>query len=109
MRRTSWIPLLAGMLLLSAPGCSSVVADLPGSVVRDGDVVRGTGTVLWFSIEGGFYAIQGDDGVAYDPINLPRDLHVDGRKVDFHARIRRDLAGFHMVGPIVELIEISPR
>ena len=109
MRRNPWIPLLAGMLLLAPTACSPTIAEPSGGVIRDGDVVRGTGTVRWYGIEGGFYAIRGDDGVTYDPINLPRELHVDDRRVHFHATVRGDLLSFHMAGPIVELVEITPR
>ena len=71
------------------------------------DIARGTGTVKFLSLEGGFFAIVGDDGVAYDPTNLPSGFQRDGLRVRFEARLRRDLVGIHMVGPIVEVISIA--
>jgi len=72
-----------------------------------GDSVRGTGTVQFFRIEGGFFAIRGDDGVTYDPTNLSSAFQRDGLRVRFEAVIRRDLGGIHMVGPIVDVISIA--
>jgi hypothetical protein len=71
------------------------------------EIVRGTGTVSHFSIEGGFFAIRGDDGVVYDPIDLAAEFQRDGVRVRFEARLRKDLIGVHMVGPIVEITSIS--
>jgi hypothetical protein len=78
-----------------------------GTVVVTGDVVRGTGTVQFLSVEGGFFAIRGDDGVTYDPTNLPSGFQRAGLRVRFEARIRHDLGGIHMVGPIVDVISIT--
>lgn len=109
MRRTPLIALAAG-LLLSAAGCPPTGADVPpGSVTREGNVVSGTGTVHWFNLEGGFYAIRGDDDVTYDPMNLADEFKKDGLRVRFRANLRNDMGGFHMVGPIVEILEIAPR
>lgn len=78
-------------------------------VVREGDLVRGTGTVRWFEVEGGFYAIEGDDHTTYDPLSLPKEFQKDQLRVYFEARIREDLMGTHMVGPLVELLTIRER
>jgi hypothetical protein len=107
MRRTPLVALLAGMLLLTAAACPPTGTDVPGDVDRDGDVLTGTGTVRWISLEGGFYAIRGDDNVTYDPINLPAELREDAVRVRFQVRVRNDLVGYHMVGPIVEIQEIT--
>jgi hypothetical protein len=109
MRRTPLIALLAGMLLLSAAGCPPTGSDLRGRVEHDGDFVTGTGTVYWFSLEGGFYAIRGDDGVTYDPMNLPADFKQDGVPVHFRVKVRNELISIHMVGPVVEVVEITRR
>lgn len=107
MRRTPLVALLAGMLLLTAATCPPTGSDVPGRVVRDGDVVTGTGTVRWYSLEGGFFAIRGDDRKTYDPIDLPADFREDGVRVHFRARVRNDLVSVHMVGSIVEIQEIT--
>jgi inhibitor of cysteine peptidase len=65
------------------------------------------GTVVYKDFEGGFYAIDADDGSAYDPVDLPREFTVDGLRVQVTARVRDDLASFHMYGRIIEIISIS--
>ena len=71
------------------------------------DITDLRGTVFFSNLEGGFYAIRGDDRVTYDPINLPAAFRRDGLRVVATLRIRRDLAGTHMVGPIVEVVRID--
>ena len=108
MKRT-----LAGLLTLlalagsSACGGSSSPTSPTGTVVVTGDVARGTGMVRFYTFEGGFFAIRGDDGVTYDPTNLPSSFQRDGLRVRFEALIRRDLGGVHMAGPIVDVISIA--
>lgn len=109
MRRTPLVALLAGLLLLTAAACPPTGIDSRGSVIRDGDVVTGTGTVHWYSLEGGFFAIRGDDDRTYDPMNLPEEFREDGVRVRFRAKIRNDMGSFHMVGEIVEILDISRR
>jgi hypothetical protein len=67
------------------------------------------GVVKRIELEGGFYAILGDDGVTYDPINLPADFQTDGLAVEADARKRTDLLGIHQAGPIIELDRIRAR
>jgi len=98
MRRRSFLALALGALLPAGCYLSTAAGE---------DVVSGTGTVRWFSFEGGFFAIQGDDGVTYDPVDLAEEFRRDGLRVRYRVRIREDMAGFHMAGPIVEILEIS--
>jgi hypothetical protein len=67
-----------------------------------------SGTVQWYSIEGGFWAIRGADGKTYDP-SSPLDSRWQKSNLPIHAvvRVRSDLASFHMVGPIVDIIHIE--
>jgi hypothetical protein len=74
-----------------------------------GPTIHITGIVRHSEIEGGFYAIHGDDGVMYDPTNLPQEFQKDGLSVEAEARRRDDVAGIHQVGPIVELERIRRR
>lgn len=71
------------------------------------DVLRGTGTIRYQTIEGGFYGIVGDDGTRLDPSNLPSSLAVDSVRVRYLARPRHDAVSFHMWGQIVDLISIE--
>ncbi len=104
--RATLVGILA-ILTMAACGGSITPTSPTGTVVVTGDVVRGTGTVQFLRVEGGFFAIRGDDGVTYDPTNLPTGFQRDGLGVRFEARIRRDLSGTHVVGPIVDVISIT--
>jgi hypothetical protein len=113
MRRSAIAPLLLAALL-AAGACSPLLTDEEatdavhgGFVTRHGDLVSGTGTVLWYGLEGGFFAIRGDDGKVYDPINLPAAFARDGLKVRFSAKVRHDMGSIHMVGEMVEIQQIS--
>jgi hypothetical protein len=104
MQRRSFLRLALAAPLLT--GCS-VFDPGEGAADGEGEIVSGTGTVRRFDLEGGFFAIAGDDGVTYDPTNLAEEFQRDGLRVRFRARVRDDMAGIHMVGPIVEILEIS--
>lgn len=78
----------------------TAVAGTPDSVVTI------TGVVRHFDLEGGFFAIRGDDGVTYDPSNLAEEFRRDGLRVRARVRLRPDMGGIHMVGPIVDVIEM---
>jgi hypothetical protein len=72
----------------------------PDNLVRDG-------TVRFFTLEGGFWAIAGDDNVTYDPMTpLAVEFQRDGLRVRFEAKVRDDLGSTHQVGPVVEIIQI---
>jgi hypothetical protein len=73
----------------------------------DPDVIVLTGTIRFFALEGDFFAIRADDGKTYDPINLPPDYQKDGLRVRVRARLRADMLGVHMVGPIIEILSID--
>ncbi|RJQ61243.1 MAG: hypothetical protein C4517_09070 [Stygiobacter sp.] len=66
-----------------------------------------TGTVKRIELEGGFWGIVSDDNQNYDPINLPQIYQVDGKRVKFSFKERKDLASIHMWGTIIEIIEIN--
>jgi hypothetical protein len=72
--------------------------------------IRVNGTVHYFTLEGGFWAIQGDDGVTYDPMNgLAAAFQRENLRVVMVAKLRNDMGGIHMVGPIVEILSIQPQ
>lgn len=71
------------------------------------DAVCVTGTVRYITLEGGFWAVRGDDGTTYDPLGgLPQDFQQDGLRVRLDARIRTGVGSFHMVGPVVEILAL---
>src|SRR5262245_19047855 len=99
---------LAEIPLVATLSCTET-DDSSNRVVPNQDLVMGLGTITYVSAEGGFYAIQSDDGPLYDPLSLPENLQVDGQRVRFTVRVRDDLIGFHQVGPIVEVVDIERR
>ncbi|MFH0914254.1 MAG: hypothetical protein V1849_03075 [Chloroflexota bacterium] len=70
------------------------------------DMVSGTGTVKFISLEGGFYGIVGDDGQNYDPLNLAKEFQQDGLRVRFEGR-KKDVATIRMWGTPVEITRIE--
>jgi hypothetical protein len=93
------------ILMISLIGCGSPTApELPDGAIRV------NGTVQYFNIEGGFWAVRGDDGVTYDPIaGLSPAFQRDNLRVTMIAKIRTDMGGIHMVGPLVEILSIETR
>ena len=65
------------------------------------------GTVVWQTLEGGFFAIHTDDGKKYDPINLPEAMKQDGLRISVQARLKEGAVSFHMYGPIIEIVDTT--
>jgi hypothetical protein len=94
---------MAGALFSAA--CASPTAPQvpPGAI-------QVSGTVRYFTLEGGFWAVRGDDGVTYDPMNgLASEFQRENLRVTLVAKVRTDMGGIHMVGPIVEVLSIQTR
>jgi hypothetical protein len=75
--------------------------------ISNADTFELQGTVVHKNIEGGFYAIDGDDGKKYNPVNLSESFRKDGLKVKVTARLRMDAMSIHMYGAIIEVVEIA--
>lgn len=95
---TSLTVLMTLALIISSCGSSSSESDQ--------NRISMSGTIRYSPLEGGFFAIVGDDGTTYDPLNLEPSFQIDGLRVRMVAEIRSDLAGIHMVGPIIEIKSI---
>lgn len=67
------------------------------------------GTVVWMELEGGFWALRGEDNRIYEPINLPATYQIDGLPVIVKGLIRRDHVSIRMAGPIIEIQSINKR
>jgi hypothetical protein len=94
---------LIALSILSA-ACSSPTAPVPPGAIRV------NGTVRYFTLEGGFWAVRGDDGVTYDPMNgLASEFQRENLRVTLVAKVRNDVGGVHMIGPIVEILSIERR
>src|SRR5947209_18001760 len=86
-----------------ALSCGSPAApDVPAGAVRV------TGVVHFYSLEGGFWAVRGDDGVFYDPMNgLPTAFQRENLLVTYNVNILFDVGGINYVGPIYVIIKIE--
>jgi hypothetical protein len=93
--------LLLGLVLAMACRSAPAPDELPAGAIRVNGVVH------FYSIEGGFWAVRGDDGVTYDPLNMAAEFQQENLRVSMVVKVRNDLAGIHMVGPIVEIIQIQ--
>ena len=90
-----------------APAGITSAAVRGDSVACKGDVCV-NGTVRHFDLEGGFWAIRGDDDVTYDPVGgVPEAFRREGLRVRLDARRRNDMGGIHMAGPIIEIISLT--
>ena len=97
------------VFLIAASVFASACAS-PTSPGLESGVVSVNGTILYFNLEGGFWGVRGDDGVTYNPMNgLGTAFRRENLRVAMVARVRNDLGGIHMVGPIVEVISIHSR
>ena len=65
------------------------------------------GTVAYKDLEGGFFAIDGDDGSKYDPISLPESFRKEGLEVTVTARLRKHAMSIHLYGPIIKVVNIA--
>jgi hypothetical protein len=97
--------LLGAIVIMASLACGSPTSpDLPAGAIRV------NGTVQYFNLEGGFWAVRGDDGVTYDPIaGLAPAFQRENLRVTMVAKIRTDMGGIHMVGPLVEILSIETR
>ena len=96
--------LLAGIVAAASIACASPTSP----ATPPAGTLQVKGTVQFYTLEGGFWAVKGDDGVTYDPEGgLPVRFQVQNRRVTMVAKVRNDLGGFHMVGPIVEIVSIE--
>ena len=105
MHRALWFA-----LLLAACGRSDGdwVTPAPPAATA-GTTMTITGTVRHFDLEGGFYAIRGDDSVTYDPTNLPAEFRRDGLAVEAVVRIQKNVLSIRQVGTIVDVERIRRR
>ena len=85
----------------------SSLAETPASPSVDAFEI--TGTVVYRDIEGGFYAIDAEDGSKYEPMNLPESFRKDGLKVKVTAQLKTDVMGFYMYGSVIEVVDIVAR
>lgn len=97
--------LAVAAILVAGATASCSLSELLSPCPRD--LVCVDGTAQFFSVEGGFWAVSGDDSVTYDPAGgLPTDFRTSGLRVHLRARMRPDLYSIHMAGPVVDIVSI---
>jgi hypothetical protein len=64
---------------------------------------KGSGTVVFIELEGGFYGIVSDGGERYDPLNLDDEFKTDGLRIRFEAMTIQEQVGIHMWGELAEV------
>ena len=85
--------------LLTLAGCGDGSSTSKPLLSRDG-------TVRFVPLEGGFYGIQGDDSVRYEPASLSSGFQQEGLRVHFIAKAVSG-PGVHQWGMPVEIVSIS--
>ena len=85
---------------------SSETASSHNTVPSQADTLELQGAVVHKDLEGGFFAIDGDDGRTYDPVNLPESFKKNGMRVKATVRVKKNVGSIHMVGETVEIVNI---
>ena len=96
------LDLLGMILMVSFVSCTMVETPSDSTVVVEGRVSHK-------DIEGGFWAIDADDGRQFTPLNLPVAFQQDNLKVAVRATLASDVASIHMYGVPITILEIKPR
>ncbi|MEW5842131.1 MAG: hypothetical protein AB1775_02570 [Bacteroidota bacterium] len=78
-----------------------------GTETENSNYEFAVGTVVHGGVEGPAFGIRTDDGKNFDPINLPIEFQVYGKRISFKYIVRNDLTSTHMWGTIVEIIEVK--
>lgn len=101
---------LLAFLLLSLTACAprgemtqerTSTASAPD--MPDTDTLTITATVVYKNLEGGFWALDADDGAKYNPINLPETFQEDGLRVRAEVKPRPEIMSIHQYGMLVEI------
>ena len=106
--------LLSGLIILmmlTTTGCRAM-GNSPGadeSAAAPAETITITGRIVYLAVEGGRFAIRGEDGRTYNPENLPDTFRKAGLPVKATARLRPDVMSIHMIGPVIEILEIAVR
>ena len=66
-----------------------------------------TGKSRFIGLEGGFWAIEGDDGKKYTPINMPEQLKTEGARVRIRGQILEGAASLSMYGEAIRIISFE--
>ena len=65
------------------------------------------GKSRFIGLEGGFWAIEGDDGRKYTPINMPEQLKCEGATVKIRGQILKGAVSLSMWGEAIRIISFE--
>lgn len=109
MQKKIFLPFVAFALILLWSSPALAGGTLPEKNTEAHNSFTFEGTVVHQELEGGFFAIQTDDGKTYVPMNLTKEYQKDGLQVRIEAILRKDIGGIHMVGDTIEIIKIEKK
>ena len=94
--------ILVVLLLTCAPHLTLAAQQTPPATLHL------TGQVEFENTNGGFFAIIGDDGVKYQPTNLPHKMRTNGLPIKFDATVNDNIVSIFMWGTIVDVSNVMP-
>ncbi|MDP2362309.1 MAG: hypothetical protein Q8M94_00925 [Ignavibacteria bacterium] len=110
--KTLLIPILICLMFISScntsENTSSIIEPFNDNSVENTNL-KIIGNVVYYTIEGGFYAINEESNRVYEPINLPERFQIDGLKVYVEAKRRTDLGTRRQVGEAIQIRTIKQR
>ena len=69
------------------------------------DMINVTGTIVFKGMEGGFYALDADDGRKFMPQGMNKALLKHGMKVQVSGIILKDMLTFQQYGEVLKVTE----
>lgn len=69
------------------------------------NMINVTGTIVFKGMEGGFYALDADDGRKFMPQGMNKDLLKHGMKVQVTGMILKDMMTFQQYGEVLKVTE----
>lgn len=98
-------PALLTLLLLAGCATQTDEVAMPDATEQTDstEALTFTGMVRYVGLEGGFYALEADDGTSYDPLNLPDEFKEDGLRVRVEAMPKPEMMSMRQYGTIIEI------
>ena len=93
----------AGEKVTASP--SQVSQNQPQAEKQAEDMINVTGTIVFKGMEGGFYALDADDGRKFMPQGMNKALLKHGMKVQVTGIILKDMLTFQQYGEVLKVTE----
>jgi hypothetical protein len=101
-------------LMFSLPSCVSLAEARPEKIfkptktpiINQGQLMEFKATVVYKTVEKGFYALDADNGRRFQPLNLPLAMRVHGSRVKVTGVIKQDMATTANYGQTFEISSI---